>query len=152
MARGTEEALDLSERLPRVAPFDLYWRGQHVGHFYQARQYENALEEAERVRVLEPEFLVSHEIWCYAGLGRFDEAHRTQIAIEKRCGEPCEQRREALERGWAEGGLQGSVRAWLEVATAIEGFSPWNIAANFAVIGEKDEAFAWLDAQFGLER
>jgi hypothetical protein len=141
----TEEALDLSERLPRVAPFDIYWRGQHVGHFHQARQYENALEEAERVRVLEPEFLVSHEIWCYAGLGRFDEAHRTQIAIEKRCGEPCDRTREALERGWAEGDWEGSLRAWLDVLAKIEGHSPWNIASLYGRIGETDETLAWLE-------
>ena len=66
-------------------------------------------------------------------LGRFEEAHRAYIAFYERCGAPCDWMREALERGWAEGGWEGSVRAWLEVATNIEGFSPWLIADVYAI-------------------
>jgi tetratricopeptide (TPR) repeat protein len=140
-----KEALELSERLLRVAPLDLYWRGQRVGHFYWNRQYEHALEEVERVRLLDPDSLNWFEIWSYAGLGRPEEAYHAYITFVERCGAPCDWEREALERGWAEGGWEGSLRAWIETATHIEGYSPWMIAATHTWIGAKDDALAWLE-------
>ena len=37
------------------------------------------------------------------------------------------------------------MRAWLDVATSIEGTSPWMIAVAYTAIGETEEAFAWLE-------
>ena len=37
------------------------------------------------------------------------------------------------------------MRGWLDVVTDIEGYSPYMIAASYSVIGETDEAFAWLE-------
>ncbi len=50
-----------------------------------------------------------------------------------------------MERGWAEGGWEGAIRAWLAVVTTTEGFPPWPIAITYAWIGEAEEAFAWLE-------
>jgi TolB-like protein len=140
-----KEALDLSERLLRVAPLDLFWRGYRVRHFYFARQHERALEEAERVRLLDPDFLHWHEIWSYVVLHRFEEAYRAHLAFLERCGARCDWEREALERGWAEGGWEESLRAWLEVASKIDGYSPFIIADRYVLVGERDEAFTWLE-------
>jgi TolB-like protein/class 3 adenylate cyclase len=139
------EALDLSERVLRVAPFDLYFRAARVRLFLGARQYERALEEVERVRELAPDFVDLDIANLYFHLGRLEEAHRAYLAFWERCGTPCDAFREAAERGWAEGGWEGSQRALLEVLTAIEGFSPTAIAMIYARIGETDEAFAWLE-------
>jgi tetratricopeptide (TPR) repeat protein len=141
----SEEALDLSERLLRIAPFDLYWRSQRVSHFYMARQYERALEEVERTRLLDRDFQHDQVSWSYAKLGQIDEAHRAEVALNEQCGSLCERRKEVLKRGWAEGGWEGSLRAWLEVAINIEGFSPWMIASQFSWIGATDEALTWLE-------
>jgi TolB-like protein/thiol-disulfide isomerase/thioredoxin/Tfp pilus assembly protein PilF len=141
----TERALDLSERLVRVAPFPLYYRGRRVKHLVFARQYQRALEEAEKVRELHPEFLSLDVFWAYRGLGRLEDAHRTLMTQYERCGVSCDRFREARERGWAEDGWEGSFRAWLEVATDTEGYSPWLIALGCAEIEEVDEAFAWLE-------
>jgi TolB-like protein/class 3 adenylate cyclase len=141
----TEEALGFSERLLRVAPFDVYWRSLRVSLFYAARQYERALEEVERIRGLAPDFASRGVVSLYASLGQFGEANRALLAFYERCGAPCDRMREAWERGWAEGGWEESQRAWLEVVTNIEGFSPWMIAFTYARIGETDEAFAWLE-------
>jgi TolB-like protein/class 3 adenylate cyclase len=141
----TEEALDLSERLLLVAPLDLVYRPERCGHFFFARQYERAIEEVERVRELDPDFADPIVVMTYFMLDRLEEAHRTQIAFLEQCGAPCDSQREARARGWAEGGWEGSVRAWLEVATDIEGSSPFSIASDYTMIGEADEAFAWLE-------
>ena len=141
----TKEVLDLSERLLRVAPIDLYWRGQRVGFFYYARQYERAVEEVKRVRLLDPDFQSWYESCAHSRLGRFEDAYRDRVAYYQRCGTPCDWEREALERGWAEDGWEGSHRAWIEGAIRIEGYSPWLIATFFSSIGETDEVFAWLE-------
>ena len=145
----TDEALGLAERILRVAPLDLLYRRQRVMLFYYARQYERALEEAERLRELFPDFVEDPDLAsAYVMLGRFEEAYRAHIALYERCGAPCDPFREATERGWAEGGFEGMVRAWLEVATKVEGYSPWVIALQYAPIGESEQAFAWLERGF----
>jgi tetratricopeptide (TPR) repeat protein len=140
-----EEALELSERLLRVAPLDLAYRTSRIAYLQYARQYERALEELDRVRELAPDHVDNTVESLYIVLGRFEEAHRTSIAMWELCGTPCDPIREAIERGWVEGGWEGSVRAFLAVATNIEGFSPAFIALYSGQIGETDQAFDWLE-------
>jgi TolB-like protein len=141
----TDAALELSERLLRVAPFDLSWRAERLKHFVTARRYERALEEVERVRELDPDFVDLSIGGLYGELGRFEEAHRAYVAVFERCGALCDSQREAMVRGWAEGGWEESWRAWLEIVTAFEGFFPATAARTYALIGETDQAFAWLE-------
>ena len=141
----TKEGIDVIEEVLRVAPFDLYLRGRRVAYFLQARQPERALVEFERIRELDPDSVSLDVFFAYVMLGRSEEANRALIAFYERCGAPCDWAQEAFERGWAEGGREGAVRAWLEAATEREGYSPMMIALNYAAIGETDEAFAWLE-------
>jgi TolB-like protein/class 3 adenylate cyclase len=140
-----EEARDFSERLVRVAPLDPYYLGHRFSELFYARQYESALEEANRVRTRHPDFVHFDIPWIYVGLGRFEEAHRALIALEEQCGALCDAVREARERGWVQDGWEGSLRAVLEVVIEIDGFPPFAIALNFAAIGELDEAIDWLE-------
>jgi tetratricopeptide (TPR) repeat protein len=141
----TTEGIDVIEEVLRVAPFDLYWRGRRVEYFVQARQPERALEEVERIRMLEPDFVSLGVFLTYLALGRFEEAHRALIDFYELCGPSCDWAREATERGWAEGGTEGRIRAWLEAATEREGVPPTMIAINFAGIGKTDQALASLE-------
>jgi tetratricopeptide (TPR) repeat protein len=140
-----EEALAVSEQLERVAPFDLYFRSQHVRHFLWARQYERALEEVARVREIYPDFEDPEIPDIYFKLGRFEEAHRARIAFFERGGQAYEPARKAVERAWAEGGWEGSIRAVLGLLAEVKGFSPSLMARQFCVIGEWDEALACLE-------
>jgi tetratricopeptide (TPR) repeat protein len=140
-----QEALSLSDRVLRVAPFDRLYRADRVRIFFHLRQYQRALDEVERVRELYPDLADNDISSTYLMLGRLGDEHRERIAYFKRCGASCDWMLEAREQGWAEGGWERSVRAWLEAATHREGFPPWRIAAFYASIGETDEAFAWLE-------
>ena len=111
----------------------------------QARQYDHALEEVERIRQFAPDFVGVDISTIHIMLGQHEEAQLELIAVAEQCGDPCDWWREALERGWTEDGWEGSVRAFLEVATETEGTSRLTIAANYVRLGETDEAFAWLE-------
>ena len=142
----SEQGLALSERLPSIAPFDIFFRAERFRHLRFARQYDRALEELARVRELvDPAFTDSLLPNLYSGLGRSEEAHRALIAFYEQCGSRCEGMRNAAMRGWAEGGWEGSTRAIAEVLASIEGFSPNVIAIYYSVACEVDEAIAWLE-------
>ena len=140
-----DEALGVSERLLRVAPLDLFWRSGRFGLFFYAGQYERALEEVERLRELWPDFMTGGVAETYYLLGRDEEAYRAFLTVFEGCGAPCEPQREAIERGWAEAGWEGALRAFLDVVTGIEGHSRREIAMFYTYLGETDEAFAWLE-------
>ncbi len=141
----TEEALGVMERLQRVAPFDRFYRGLRVRNLGWARQYERALEELARVRELDPDFVLFDAMPVYANLGRLEEAHLAHVAFYERLGPPCDWMREAIERGWSEGGLPASFRILAEAAREREGYSPLVVAVWYSSIGETDEAFDWLE-------
>jgi tetratricopeptide (TPR) repeat protein len=68
----------------------------------------------------------------------------------EQCGAPCDQAREAAERGWAEGGAMGALRARLEPASrtdwaGVPGTLYFQLAGAYTELGDKDEAFAWLE-------
>jgi tetratricopeptide (TPR) repeat protein len=141
----TEEALGVMEQLQRVTPFDQFYRGLRVRNLGWARQYERALEELARVRELDPDYAGLEVMAAYAGLGRLEEAHLAHVAFYERSGPPCDWMREALERGWGEGGWNASIRTLAEAAREREGYSPLLVAAWYSSIGETDEAFDWLE-------
>jgi TolB-like protein/Flp pilus assembly protein TadD len=141
----TEEALDLSERLLRVAPLDVFWRGERIKLLFWARQFKRAFAEFERVQELDPDFIDLDVAVLYFIQGRSEKGARAYVAFWEQCGAPCDWMREAFERGWAEGAEEGAARAWLEEATQREGVSPVLIADIYTGRGETDEAFAWLE-------
>jgi tetratricopeptide (TPR) repeat protein len=140
-----EQALEVWERLVRVAPVDIHSRAERMGHLFFARRYERASEEVERLRRMDPSYVHTDMASPYIVLGRFEEAHRALVAWLRRCGAPCDAAREARERGWGEGGWEGAMRASLDPLTRRQGYSPWVIALGYAAIGEIDEALAWLE-------
>jgi tetratricopeptide (TPR) repeat protein len=142
-----EQGLALSERLPSIAPFDISLRAERFRHLYFARQFDLALEELARVREVNPTFTDFFISQLYFDLGRLEEAHRAYIAFVsyEQCGSRCDAVRKAADRGWAEGGWEGSQRASAELLASVEGFSPFSIALFYSRAGDTDEAIAWLE-------
>jgi len=138
------EALRVSERIPLVAPFDGPARAGHLGRTYFTRHYERTLEEAKRVRVLIPGWQDTEEPAAYEKLGRHREAYDARLAFYEQCGAPCDPLRAAAERGWAQGGPAGALRAEI-VAGKDSPLGVVLIPVDYAVLGETDEAIAWLE-------
>ena len=70
MVGRLEEGVEVTERGLRVAPPELYTRENGFRHFYFARQYERALQEAERARELIPGWVDLDLGTMYVTLGR----------------------------------------------------------------------------------
>jgi hypothetical protein len=85
------------------------------------------------------------EVSSYFHLGRLEDAQRAHVALYERCGRPCDWMREAIERGWNEGGWNASLRALAEAAAERQGYSPFMVAIWYSWIGETNEAFGWLE-------
>ncbi len=141
----SEQALALSERLPSIAPYDIYFRGERFRHLRYARQYDLALEELARVREVDPAYTDPFIPFVYFNLGRLEEERRARIAYFEQCGSRCDAVREAAQRGRAEGGREGSMRASAELLASIEGYSANSIAIYYSLAGDTDEAIAWLE-------
>ena len=155
MLGRSEEASEVAERLRLVAPLDALYRENVARSFYHTRDYARALEEFERARELDEEVNAYYLMMIYEQLGRLEESHEAQVALSRRWaafGIPGRERiAEAQERGWAEGGKEGEIRAAQEVMIELaeEGlYSPFAVAMNYARVGEVDEAFHWLERAY----
>jgi hypothetical protein len=69
------------ERLLRVAPLDIFFRGQRLSYFVFARQYERALEEVERIRELDPDFVGVNVVGTYRS---YDSGHSEAEVLQLR--------------------------------------------------------------------
>jgi TolB-like protein/Tfp pilus assembly protein PilF len=136
-----EEVMPVTSRLLRVAPQDQLYRWYRINIFLEARLYERAIEDGNRVRKLWPDFGSIWEFNAYHQLGRFEDAWHFLRAWVERMSDNKEVLL-AFDRGWTEGGYEGLFRA-RAVHSAIE---PWfSICQIHAALGEMDRAFEWLE-------
>jgi TolB-like protein/Tfp pilus assembly protein PilF len=115
-------------------------------------QYDKALELSRKTLELDPNFLNAYSIigWAYEEKKMFDEA---VAANQKRmvvAGED-KQKIEALEQAYKKGGWKGYLQKILEFDK--EEFnqgkgSAGSIAGNYALLGEYEEAFKWLERSY----
>jgi tetratricopeptide (TPR) repeat protein len=130
-------------------------RSGYARGFFYARQYERALQEFGRILEIDPDKATDFHVYqAYYMLGRLDDAHQALMQWQEQGAAviPFWKRIvEARERGWAEAGWEGSVRAALEVQAELYGrklYSPLAVAVGFAMLGDVDEAFSWLDRAY----
>ncbi len=148
MVGRVEEGLAILGRRVRISPLDREARRLNARNLYFARLYERSLAEYQRLLNEDPEFTDILLHFVYYELGRLEEAQGAVVAYYLKCGPPCDSAREARERGYAEGGWEASVSAWLEVAAPLAErklYTTTAVGFYYAMLGETDEAFAWLE-------
>lgn len=111
------------DRLLRVAPFDLYYGADRLRLLYLAGHRDRALDEFNRLRQLDPNFVDLEVADTYDMLGRVEDGYRTRIAFLEQCGTSCDSMRgyaARVGRRWS-----GGSNARLTVAFAVSrGTSP----------------------------
>jgi adenylate cyclase len=148
-----EESLTQSKRALELSPFDILFN-IHLGwHYLNARQYDQALDQIEKTVEMDKNFA---QTYPWLGLileqqGRYPEAIAAfQKAIKLFPGGSSIAEAE-LAHTYALSGNRAEAQkiiAELQELAKSKYISSYQIAAIYAGLGEKDQAFAWLEKAY----
>jgi len=144
----TDEALAQMRRVQELDPLSPLWPAWQGWQYLLAEQYKEAIDEAHKSLELAPDFPVAlNVLGCvYTEEGMHDDA----IAAYQKAAALSPVWRPRLARTYAKAGRRSEARLILAEVEADP--TPWDIlfiAEVYAVLGEKDQAFQWLDRAFG---
>ncbi|NLP10778.1 tetratricopeptide repeat protein [bacterium] len=140
-----QRALDLD-------PFNLAVRALVGELFWYGREYDRAIEQLQKTLELDPNFARVHLVlWgVYEAKGMYSEAVATWQKYLSLTGVSPEEVA-AVGNAYATGGMRGVYRWWLERSKekSKQGYvRPIYFAWDYAALGEKDQAFAWLEKAY----
>ena len=143
-----DDGLAFVRRSTENDPFSPMWGQAMVMHYFMARQYEDAIAEADNLLLTFPESFV----WSVVGnahwnLGHDAEAYDTfRLAVSRRPADL-----EALESGFERGGLTGAMGALAKVmadrATERD-IATLRVPLWYARAGDADQTMAWLEKAY----
>ena len=139
-------------RALELEPFSTIFNAVMGVHYYHARQYEQAIEPMRKAIDLDPNFaeLRYHLGLVYAQMGMHQEAiAEFQKAVDL-SDDPVRYLAE-LGYGYALAGQRSRAQQLLDQLKEFSTrryVSPYRIARLYVGLGEKDEAFAWLEKAY----
>ena len=148
-----EESLTQSRRALELSPFDILFNIHLSWHYLYARQYDQALDQIEKTVEMDKNFA---QTYPWLGLileqkGRYAEAIAAfQQAIKLFPGGSSVAEAE-LAHTYAVSGNRGEAQktiAELQELAKSKYVSSFQIAAIYAGLREKDQAFAWLEKAY----
>jgi tetratricopeptide (TPR) repeat protein len=144
----TDEALAEMRRVQEVDPLTPLWPAWQGSQYLWAGQYEEAINEVRKSLELDPDFAIGLSALgsAYAEKGMYEEAIKTH----QRAAQLSRDGKSALGLTYALAGRQDEARlvlAELEADSTL--WDTWFIAQIYAILGQKDEAFRWLEAAYG---
>lgn len=142
-----DESVRLVRRSRQCDPFSRLVTAPVIGHLFLARRYEECIAEARKLLETDPEFwtpyaFIFRALWQ---LGRYEEAI---AALRERGAAWADSQAAVMERELRQSGPRA---AYLAVAEAEEERAktsyvrPSNLVGYYAMAGEPDRAFAWLE-------
>jgi tetratricopeptide (TPR) repeat protein len=142
-----DQAVAMMQRAEKLDPLSARMSADMGMAYYGARQYDRAIAQEQKTLRLEPGFATSYWIMgmAYEQKGSLAEAAAAyQQALKLRPGNP--NYLAALARSQALAGKTGEARGVLKgLLDSKEPVSPFFIALVYTALGEKDDAFLWLD-------
>jgi len=147
-----EEAIALSRRAEQVDPLELRTRTGVALQLNRARQYDEAIEQCRTILDIDPNFpIVYAELAnAYRGKGLHQESDaawqrgQTLLGVSE---EVLEGRSEAAILG-EEGIARWRLKRNTQRVQRGEYVPPTSFAYNYATLGEKDQAFEWLEKAY----
>ena len=149
-----EESLIQSKRALELSPFDILFHIHLSWHYLNARQYDLALDQIEKTVEMDKNFA---QTYPWLGLileqkGRYPEAIAAfQKAIKLFPGGSSVAEAELAHTYAVSGNREEAQKiiAELQQLAKSKYVSSFQIAAIYAGLGEKDQAFAWLEKAYG---
>ena len=146
-----QKALEEITEAHRLDPLSLANNAEVVRTLYYGRQYEQAVEQARKAELLDPEFPRTH-FWLgrvYAQMGKYSEA----IAEAERAGPSPDSRLRVTETAYACARAERSAEARAFLKKLQErskgGYVPaYDLAVVYLALGEKEAALQWLQRAY----
>jgi tetratricopeptide (TPR) repeat protein len=149
-----EEALAEIKNAVRLDPLNLKYNDNLGQEYVARRQYDLAVEQFKKVIEMDPSFASVHVDLAYAYffMGKYDLwlqelesgaslSHQPEyVSIYK-----------AMSKVYARSGLRAALREWAEQEKELskrQYEDPGQIAFIYAAMGDKDQAFAWLEKAY----
>ncbi len=146
-----DEALEEIRRAQELDPLSLIINAIEGWFFYFARQYDLAIEQCRKTLEMDPNFAPAHIylLWCYAQKGMDEEAIAEYQILQELIGKVASLKYVShvsavwVERGEALKAIDELIKLSQQIYV-----SPGNIASIYASLGEKDQAFQWLEKAY----
>jgi len=122
-----------------------------ASHYIRTRQYDEAISICKKLADENPRVALPHYrlAVAYEGKRMYWQSIEESKVASRLSGDRSESEFvSAMEQGFRAGGWEGAYRKGIEVALAQRktgGWSGFDIAAMYAELGEKDQAFQWLN-------
>jgi len=146
-----EEAVAQQRRALEVEPLSLIVNREYGSKLFFARRYDEAITQFKKTIELDPGFPSAHYglALVYWVKGNYAEAVEEHAKHQELNGDP--QKAALLRESFAKGGWQEFLRTITDENHHID-LSWDNLAAYYAALGKKDEAFAMLKKRFENRR
>src|SRR5437016_4708246 len=146
-----DEALAEIRRALELDPLSLIINRVYGDMLLNARRYDEAIEQYRRTIEMDPNFPTTHNGLgrAYEAKGMYDQAVAEYLAFSRPNISPAERlaRQEAYTRSGWKAFLQIGVSNLLERSK--KGYvRSYSIASSYARLGQKDEAFVWLEKAY----
>jgi DNA-binding winged helix-turn-helix (wHTH) protein/TolB-like protein/Tfp pilus assembly protein PilF len=147
-----EEAIAEIRRAEEINPVSLIINAVEAWVLYHARQYDQAIAQAQKVVEMDPHFAEVYEYLkrCYDQKGMYKEAiaaRQMRRRLEGLDAEETQALREAAAATSARVYWQKRLEQDAEESKR-EPSTPFDMAEIYAQLGEKDQAFAWLEKAY----
>ena len=150
------QAVDEANRAQELDPLSPIIRFALSEVYFRNRDYGKALEISKQLQADNPNFPVAAygSSWAYWGMKKYPESIQAWQTYAKMIGsDTLHETAAALEAGYRAGGLPEALRRVIPVYTAEYAAKknpevPYWLARAYVGLGDKDNAFKWLDVAF----
>jgi len=145
-------ATDEEHQALALDPLSLWSNAELGSILFDRHEYAQAIAQAKKALQIDSNFGGAYDVLfgCYRAEGKYDEA---VDALEKEMagyGQP--EGAKQIAQAYAGGGIKAAYR-WLivrESDPAKPAYDPVNVATEYAFLGDKNNAFVWLEKAYQL--
>ncbi len=144
------EALEEARRGLELDPLYLFGNSELGGIYADQHECDQAIAQEQKTLEIDPNYAIANGTLssCYAAEGKYDKA---VAALESQFTADGESNSaEKIKRVYAVGGIKAVYR-WIisqEDDLAEPAYNPVDVAAKYALLGDKGNAFVWLNKAF----